>query len=300
MTTETLEPVRERAAEIEGWLNEVGIKTKPYVNPPLDRDVFAMNLEGNSLRFWPAIAQVEVATDKDKKQAVMVVTEDRREITRVYQLQSRQNFPPTREDVFRRFPVQVPRRRFGKFSVRDLTSTQVKRQREEQLREAQETGGRITYYTSTWEVTATIIVPPTETTFLVGFDERRQFICMLPERVESVKQAHKVLRPAGISSKALRHGEWFLDPVSNDIRKKIEAHILRHPTQVAMRPLESYSSHWAVTVRVEKQTYANMVVYDTRQDRHGPINLDGWHRVVRNNEVVPRSTQQRNTQRMWD
>jgi hypothetical protein len=74
---ETLTEYRDRSKEIDGWLREAGIKTKPYINPPLDKDVFALTMDGNNLRFWPGLATIEVDTDKQKRQAVMVVNEGR-------------------------------------------------------------------------------------------------------------------------------------------------------------------------------------------------------------------------------
>jgi hypothetical protein len=311
---ETLTEYRDRSKEIDGWLREAGIKTKPYINPPLDKDVFALTMDGNNLRFWPGLATIEVDTDKQKRQAVMVVNEGRREITRTWQMNTAgQSRPvaPTREMVFREFPVYVPRRRFGKYSVRDLTPSDVQRAREQEYKEYVQASDSYTtystrqrprppYFTTQWEITATIIVPESETTFLVGFDERRQFISMLPKRANSVEQAHRILRPAGVPDDAIRQGEWFFVPVSPTVSKKLDDYVQRHPTQLWMAPLENYSSHHAVRIRMNGDTYANMVAFDTRKDHHGPIKLDGWHRVVRNTEVVPRNSQARVAQRMWD
>lgn len=295
---ETLQAYRDRVREIDGWLKEAGIRTKPYVNPPLHRDVFALTMDRNHLRLWPGQATVEVATDKKLRQAVIVATEDRREITQTYVISTRQNDHPTKRQVFDSFPVFVPRRRFGKWSVKDMTTqSERERRRVEQERQGH---NRFVYYTTQWEVTASIVVPPAETTFLVGYDERRQFISMLPKRVNSVEKAHRVLRPAGVPADAPRQGEWFFVPVSKRTSAKLDEYVQAHPTQLAMAPLEWGSSHHAVRIRMDGQWYATMVVYDARSDHHGPLKLNGWHRIVRNNEVVPRNSQTRVAQRMWD
>jgi len=117
------------------------------------------------------------------------------------------------------------------------------------------------------------------TCFLIGVDEKKHFISVLKKIVSSVEEAHEELRPDGISDKAVRHGEWFFDPVPPRKAQEVLSQCF-----FKRRRLEEDSSHESSVGYHDGKKYAFGRVSDTRKDYHKPIVLTTLHRVVRNNE----------------
>jgi len=149
-------------------------------------------------------------------------------------------------------------------------------------------------------VSTQMIVPKSHQHFLIGKDEKRVFISQLREQPKSVKDAHRILRPKGLTRAALRQGEWFFQPATKDELKKLEK--LVGKTTSWSTKLESNSRHHAsVMIKVGKEKFVTGAVHDERKDRHEPIFMNKWYRVVRNLEMVQisRPSAPRNNY-LWD
>lgn len=134
-----------------------------------------------------------------------------------------------------------------------------------------------------------ITVPKTENHLLIGIDEVAHFICGLPEKPENVRHAHEILRPKGIAADCKRQGEFFFKPCTRAELRDIKD-ALNNGKFPRDRTLEYLSSHRSpCALKLDKTMYANVLVYDNRNGRHEPIVLEGWHKVVRNNEIVVES-----------
>lgn len=127
--------------------------------------------------------------------------------------------------------------------------------------------------------------------FLVGMDETANFVCRLPQQVDSVEEAHEVLRPKGLLPHAKRQGEWFFTPVKEyDKDEKCECGkpLAEHEGRLSMDNLRSRSGDTTHRVRQFTHmgvTYAKGLVEDERNGRHAPVDLGNeWHRVDRNTE----------------
>lgn len=129
--------------------------------------------------------------------------------------------------------------------------------------------------------------------FLVGMDETANFVCRLPEAVETVDEAHKVLRPQGLLPHAKRQGEWFFTPVKEydkEVRCPCGSSLDEHEHLLSEENLRSRvgtTTHRVSQFTHRGVTYAKGVVTDERKGRHVPVDLgDEWHRVDRNMERV--------------
>jgi hypothetical protein len=111
-----------------------------------------------------------------------------------------------------------------------------------------------------------------------------------------VEDAHKALRPKGVPASAKRQGEWFFIPATKDELAAIERSLHWHAVHPSLNPsvrgvrhgsLEWNSSHYATTLGTKSGVFAIGHVIDNRKsNRHSPLLLNGWHRVVRNAEVI--------------
>ena len=164
-------------------------------------------------------------------------------------------------------------------------------------------------------------IPKSEQTFLIGTDEHSQFVCGLPERVKTVKAAHKSLRPSDVPANAPRQGEWFFVPATAEEKKKVEQTIASDYEELGSlwlgsadigavsmwTPDDAYhdnqedTSHAAYTGVLFRYKPGNSKTFrkalfvrgyvvddrrpDGRQPRHKPLWLHDWHRVVRNLEI---------------
>jgi hypothetical protein len=134
----------------------------------------------------------------------------------------------------------------------------------------------------------------TEQHFLAGLDETKYFICALPTKPKSVVDAHNILKPEGISNKAVRQGEWFFDPATKKELKSINNKIartgsdFRHNVHAGNNERLFSSSHFSRDlIKIEDETFVCGIIHDSHLNglAHKPLILNGWHRLVRNNEV---------------
>lgn len=135
-----------------------------------------------------------------------------------------------------------------------------------------------------FEVEFTVSAPKQTNSFLIGKDESHCFISQLPEICTSVTKAHKVLRP-DVSDKAIRVGEWFFDPVTDDsLCNTLWEHF---SADVEWEYNNEYSDNHQASIIAYygSEVYVTGTIYDTRQT-HKDVLLKGFHKVVRNNEVV--------------
>lgn len=120
---------------------------------------------------------------------------------------------------------------------------------------------------------------------------------MLPKNVQTVENAHSVLRPKGLNPGWKRQGEFFFSPLTKKELKKFhekhgrklfqcnwgnvdEDYLLKFNSD---NDLEE-SDHFAANVfRGEKE--AEYVYGYITYDRHKPVFLENWHRVYYNNEI---------------
>ena len=117
-------------------------------------------------------------------------------------------------------------------------------------------------------------VPKTEIYLLVGYDEDDLFISALPAKATSVKKAHEILRPEGLSKKAIRTGEFFLEPVEKlptSLHDKYLERGIHDSDHIADFMVMKYDSQY-VTGQIEHK-------------RHKTVVLNTWYKVVRNNEI---------------
>lgn len=115
---------------------------------------------------------------------------------------------------------------------------------------------------------------------LVGCDERQLFMCELPKPCTSIKQAHEALRPKTLpkNEKVIRQGEWFFVP-ANDVTPGI----VHRNTAINRFIPRAGKPHIVDEIGLADAVYARGGV---RHPDHKTIKLRGWHRVVKNLEVV--------------
>ncbi|HJS83729.1 MAG TPA: hypothetical protein VJ742_12945 [Nitrososphaera sp.] len=286
-TTKTGPVIHKEAVKLAKQLNKAGLNTKPYTKAPVAVPIFTIGLDvSNTLRIWPGLANLTVYPDANWAQAVIVSDERRREITRSYVVQGKVSYPddrkgpvysqPSKQDILARFPIQVPGAKLKTFTAKELEPDRNNRD----WRRRRE---------GMFNITATITATGSTQAFLVGYDETQQFISALPRVVKSVERAHEILRPAGVPKDALRQGEWFFVPVTQR-----ENTIIQQALQDGKIPywqrLETGSTHTTLMMQLsvngKRDNYATLQVIDSRNERHSPLILDGWYRVVRNREVV--------------
>lgn len=312
MPVRTVKECRMFAEELGERMSDGNIPYEPYKRAPLTTGVAALTITDGAIRFWPGNADVKVSDpNKDHRQIVLRVDERKRVLTCNYTVNlrwerhfsnsdgeiSEESMRRLRLEAQRFFPVHLPRRTFENISISDI-----------QIRN----GNRIEQF----RASATVNAPGSDQSFLVGMDETAPFVAPLRNHPKTVTAAHASLRPAGVPATALRQGEFFFVPATRREQKEIQERLENfHGTRVSpwqnggyigmgFRPIENGSSHHAMTVSVGRTRFAVGPVLDTRSQHHAPLMLDGWHRVVRNNEMVMRGAQTRNTlahqSRSWD
>lgn len=275
--------VRTRSATISKALEKAGLVIDPYRRGPIDSGLFTLNLgQNNILRLWAA-GKVDFSADRKHRQAVVSVQEKQRKITRRYVVSAyRQNGDMdhhVRTVATRAFPIQIPG---GQLSQSDVSLLE------------EQSDGNDRYYRVV-KVEATMVAPAMNQTFLMGFDETRQFIAMLPRKCASVEEAHEALRPDHVKPGTPRQGEFFFVPITQEERAMLEKKL--HTSKPMVRPLEGWgergpsrlaSTHQAVSLIRGRTLYVTGMVWDYRPGRHHPLHLVDWHRVVRNRERVVR------------
>lgn len=165
---------------------------------------------------------------------------------------------------------------------------------------------------STFKVEFEVQAPASSFSFLTGIDESSLFVALLPSKATSVEHAHKLLRPKGVTSKAVRQGEWFFQPATRAERELLldDGELPNWVSQWDRnkpKSLERQSSHRAeqlLRVGLADGTtalFAKGAIKDVRSGHHSDLQLDEWHRVVRNREVVQEvAANSTVTPRRWD
>lgn len=302
--------IKEKTDKVVKELQKPIPKATAYSRGPIRDEIMTMSVNhGELLRLWSGTAEFEVFPDKSRRQAVVQVNEDARIISEILNL----NKWDRSFNNHRLTNLQIPNDKIHRNELLEITqevanwvrkSTGVLQIHPAMLQKH--------FDTSDWRIPAgnyfegSVIVeliheaPATDTTFLVGMDETAHFVAQLPEKVQSVDEAHDVLKPAlakGVDD-VKRQGEWFFVPVTNpSIIKELTA---REPL-LRMESLEGNSSHSATIVNYQHRKYALGLVVDRRKGHHKTLLLPTWHRVIRNLEVnEPRTRSRTRSRRRWD
>lgn len=297
--------------DIQTALETIGIKSLPYKRGPVGKDVFAITLTADKIRFWKGDSDITISVDEDLRQAVLNVTEKPRTVKSSVNIWCYTIGSNPKKYTEEQLAKEVSKKVNGRYSNDAKKAKKEKAVMMKYLRSIaiKVPGSRmkVTGY-SRLEKSGSVTVnlkftaKSTTTSFLVGFDhdaQNRPFICQLRDVVSTVKQAHESLKPKNVKLKSgyKRQGEWFFNPVNKELAQKLTRKI--HKAMVA--PLDGRlqwnpSSHRAMTITHDKKRYAIGQVKDIRRGKHKPLMLDKWHEVVRNNEV--RVTNQQST--TWD
>lgn len=290
-------------------LLEAGIVAKDYVRGPIGKDSFCLGVQPvdkGVIRVWEGKADIEIFIDPTFRQAVLNVKEAPRTVTR--KVECSVAGPPTMEGVIEllrlNFPVSMPNAEyaFDNLAVQEVTKN----------RGTRKDPISSLYYIITGRVTATVDNQATMT-FLTGFDEKYHFISAIPKKVESVEEAHEVLR-GDVELGTLRQGEWFFTPVSPELANELtlyncelyrycDRYCRGYHFRACRAELEVGSSHFAdqlLLYRNNKYVFGH--IYDRRFSHHKPLFLPGWHLVTRNREITVPMTTALNQERMrrWD
>lgn len=312
----TREETIERGMPLIKTLQDAGIQASLYARGPAGKDIFMVGKTPGipgMIMIWPGAEHVEVEThtDPDLHQAVLVVKEPKRTISQNVQFEigwrsEEPSLDRISDSSFQRhFNIAMPAgTTFSVTKKRIVTG------------EKRHAGGRydtrgLTHYTARATVTAR--TKATEQALLMGKDEVSQFVAMLPSTPTTVKGAHRILRPNGISAKAVRQGEWFFTPATkeeiallHEINPRSNTHRRRRDRNSRYMRLEAGSSHMAEHMEIGRAgaEYVKGVIRDTRAGHHRDLFLETWHRVVRNTEVTVTSTtaaaRANQPQRRWD
>lgn len=304
----------EATAATVSKLKAFGITAEPYKAAPLNSETTGINLNrgGTKLRLWiGSNTQLRIAGSKRHRQAVLWVDEPARTVStaRMVQLSSWQL------DLF----ASIERKRVSKKEKREQylstlhseywdvhhvnvgyevshrsVRVSVSDNDLDKLVEFVKAGkNKDGFWPDYFKIRVEwrIRVRKTSNTMLLGYDEERMFVCMLPERVDTVPQAHEALKPEGWNKTWRRHGEFFLKPVSPDLETELTVELARKGEKYRHRHndmgLEPYSTHTADAMLKRGRTrYVIGTVRDSRRGRHADIELLSWHEVVRNREVV--------------
>lgn len=288
------------AADFLKPINRHGIMAMPYARGPLGNSTFTIGLDSSSevLRLWPGTATMNIV-DMDNvpsPQIVLRCTEGDHAINVPVEVGSGSIYWSSRKA-----PVVNPN---ALVSTTFPSGTTFDYAKEWTKTEPNRTGR------FSWKNTVAVTVPAFDNSFLIGYDEVKCFISQLPEHAASVKEAHRMLRPLGVGPKARRQGEWFFAPCSQAEVKTLQDHMKRskgnriHADSKKLTPIERGSTHCMTNyVTIGETHFVRGEIIDTRALRHHSLNLEGWHRVVRNNEITAQEDRQdaaRSTRTRWD
>lgn len=301
------------AQKLESVLRSAGMTAQRYARPPVGKSIYTMSTgqKSDKFRFWLGDAEVTVAVDKNHRQAVLTVHEEERWIEDIVwgpssmprtRILNQATFVPDsdRSLVYKFFTISAE-----DFPHPPVTGTTIQAAFEwEGYRVPMNNSfGRRPYRIGDSAYQVCQHAPETTTAFLVGIDESSHFISQLPELATSVEEAHEILKPEGLGDNYLRQGEWFFVPVTDplvveDLDDRLRRLLYRSYRKAAVRGLESLSSHQGITVTAYGGRYAIGPIVDTRKGHHKLLMLDGWHKVMRNTEVVVK--QAADPRRHWD
>lgn len=300
------------AQKLESILNSAGMVAQRYARPPVGKSIYTMSTgqKSDKFRFWLGDAEVTVAVDKNHRQAVLTVHEEERWIEDIVwgpssmprtRILNQATFVPDsdRSLVYKFFTISAE-----DFSHTPVTGTTIQAAFEwEGYRVPMNNSfGRRRYGIGDSAYQVCQHAPETTTAFLVGIDESSHFISQLPELATSVEEAHEILKPEPLGDNYLRQGEWFFVPVTDplvveDLDDRLRRSLNRRGS-AAFGEMERHSSHQGIAVTAYGGRYAIGPIVDTRKGHHKLLMLDGWHKVMRNTEVVVK--QAADPRRHWD
>jgi hypothetical protein len=271
-------------------LNRLGIASDSYRRPPIGKDVFTISIQPRPKENKAGIvtvnqgkARVEVFGSKAKKQAVVLVREEGRRVTRSVRTTlpySRHSAKPEREELQSalrsKFNVIMPSEAVWSFADIKI--------------ERKKGGGDFRPWIVTGKVTARVN-KRTYNNLLIGMDETHHFIAPLPKKAISVREAHRLLRP-DVKKSSIRTGEWFFEPCDTKTCAMVDkAAQEKLPRTIKRSRGHGYrlgnTTHYAavlVTAGTKKQQFARGDIIDGRDGHHALVFLPKWHRVVRNKE----------------
>lgn len=279
----TPEKAEALAIKLEGF----GVPARGYGRGPNGKAMFTIAIQGDEVLVWPGAAEkVEVYGSSKNKQAVINVIEKARTVTKTVTAKVNQYGPTVPGDATftQRFPIVFPNPRNVTWSVTDKKHVAKKTDPKD----------RVGYGERTFTAKVKATVKASNQSMLVGYDEHALFVSILPKRVKSVAEAHRVLRPRGVSDKAVRQGEWFFDPVSDTVGNSIDRYLRRNPSRLEFGSPDGAKwtgTHRTTRITMNRRTYAIGYVVDVRGEKtethHEPLWLNDWHRVTKNTELEP-------------
>lgn len=294
--------------ELVKKLAEANIVVKPYARNPLPGAGLILNpgTSGKEIRVFcnPKIAKIKINLSKQFNQAVLNIIEPKRIITRTADVKHycyNDTIETVRKAVEKRksyLSVVIP----GNFKI---TGKITKKGEKDLLNcDFKLKHGSFIFIQTTF----TAVIPKTELNILLGKDDNAHFVCAIPKKVNSVKEARRSLRPDNVPPGSKRQGEFFFVPVNmneNDINNIVQFKNASFCSDIH-RALEKFSTHTAQEIILFNKTsrfYKKMIVKgkikDRRKGRHHTLMLNSWHQVIRNKEIViPFEEQLKN--RYWD
>lgn len=264
-------------------LSKCGANFIPYKRNPISGSLFLVGgkPDGTGIYVWATDkAKVEIrGISKKFKQVALTVSEPKREIVEqvaAYHYGSSYTTPPTFS----------PRTNLPKGTKSLLRNTK---------RDAQHSG----HDSQRWTAEYVHTIPSSKIHLLMGIDEKKHFICILPRQPKSVEDAHNSLKPKEARKAGTKRvGEFFLVPATKQEVKKL----LSAKRRNLYNKLEWDSNHRATVCLTNGNVrYVTGTISDARgESRHKSIFLDGWYKVVRNLEKVADVARGMQRNRYWD
>lgn len=207
------------------------------------------------------------AYDKKHRQVVLNLREQKRTITRTVSFySSNEHIYNSNHNYTTRFGLTVPESTTWSVKNRKVVRDKYR-------------------FKHTAEVTANI--PATDTSFLIGYDEKHMFISMLKNAVNSVKEAHQELLPKELGNRKdyKRQGEFFFVPAT----KKMIENISSIDTDYCLHHSDGEDTdHFAqMHARIPQEPF-HLVCGSITNSRHEAKFFDRWMVAYVNDEVPHR------------
>ena len=134
--------------------------------------------------------------------------------------------------------------------------------------------------------------------YLMGMDESHLFIAELPRNlgpINKIKDAHNALKPKNVAengkviSRIKRQGEWFFIAVSSEENELIEenSNLIEKKMPLGTNRRNTNSHIADELVNIEDNFYVKGKISHVE---HKTLKLNGWFKVMRNNEVRTSAT----------
>jgi hypothetical protein len=135
--------------------------------------------------------------------------------------------------------------------------------------------------------------------YLIGMDESHLFIAELPNNlgpINKIKDAHKVLKPNNVlekekkTNRIKRQGEWFFIPTTQKEIELIEdnSNLIEKKMPLRSNVRRSRNSHIAdQLINIGEEQFVSGKISHIE---HKTLKLQGWFKVVLNNEVRTSAT----------